>query len=101
LLQFARGTKPNKISSNQPTVELRAIAASLLEDLNKEDGNSLPTTSFKSQLAQISLIKQKQLGDYLSVCALRLQSVLPEEESNRTRKAAEEHLCILKAILSI
>ena len=88
--------------SNSPTVELKSIASTLLKELNKdEEGDTTANVSFKDQLNQISLIKQRQLSDYLQVCILRLQSTPPEEESDRTRRSAEDHLCILKAILSV
>jgi hypothetical protein len=96
----------NKMSSNQsnqPTVELKAIAASVLGELQDEGlSEPLPTGStFQAQLNHIDQIKTRQLSDYIEVCILRLQHISPEEESTRTELAAQDHLCILKAILSV
>jgi hypothetical protein len=90
--------------SNQPTVELKAIAASVLREFQDEGlSEPLPTgsTTFQSQLNHIDQIKTRQLSDYIEVCILRMQNVSPEEESRRAQLVAQDHLCILKASLSL
>ena len=92
----------NTISTNsKPTVELKAIATNVLKDLQDE---GLPVSvggTFQSQLNQIDQIKARQLSDFIEVCVLRLHCFNPEEESTKAAKVAEDHLCILKAILSL
>jgi len=89
--------------SNKPTVELKSIATNVLKGFQEEGlVESLPTgSSFQSQLNHIDQIKTRQLSDYIEVCILRLHNSTPEEESSRAAQVAQDHLCILKAILSV
>ena len=89
--------------SNQPTVELKAIATNVLKTL-QDKGLAEPSntgSSFQTQLTQIDQIKTRQLTDYIEVCNLRLHSFSPEGDSSKAAQIAEDHLCILKAILSV
>lgn len=92
--------KHKQKSATQPTVELKAIANSVLTELHEEVQEDAPTTTFNAQLAQVALIKTRQVNDYLKVCVLRLQHEDTDRTSVKIKERVQDHLCILKAILS-
>lgn len=79
--------------SNQPTVELKNIAVSVLQKLQNDPPD--PASTFQAQLAQITLIKTQQLHDYLKVCVLRLDSNVPNHTSTAGNTAATDFLNVV------
>jgi hypothetical protein len=92
--------KLNHKSVTQPTVELKSIANTILNELQGEVEDDAHQTTFNTQLAQISLIRTRQLNDYLKVCVLRLQHEDPHNTSEKITHRVQDHVSILKAILS-
>jgi hypothetical protein len=92
--------KLNHKSVTQPTVELKSIANTILNELHGEVEDDAHQTTFNTQLAQISLIRTRQLNDYLKVCVLRLQHEDPHNTSEKITHRVQDHVSILKAILS-
>jgi hypothetical protein len=92
--------KPHNTCTTQPTVELKSIAHTVLEELHAGVEDDAHKTTFNTQLAQISLIKTRQLNDYLKVCSIRLHHEDSAKTSDKIITRAQDHVCILKAILS-
>ena len=89
-------------SSTPVTVELKSIACKVLKELEAEspaEAGTDPANTFNAKLEKIKRIKVRQTCDYLKVCVIRLQgsNVTPDTS---IQKRAEDHLCILKALLS-
>jgi hypothetical protein len=97
------------------TLELKAVAAEVLQGLETDPATSqiasealqlqpiedTSTSLFNKRLAQIALIKNRQLHDYLKVCLVRLKTNEHEQSTPISQNHAEDHLCILKALLSV
>jgi hypothetical protein len=115
---FAIQTEKKKKTKNQcvtfATVELKAIALNVLDNLKSDpetaaiaseviqthiDTNK-PESVFNTRLTQITLIKNRQVHDYLKVCLIRLQTTEETHGQSTSQTRAEDQLCILKALLS-
>jgi hypothetical protein len=96
------------------TLELKSVAEEVLKELKTDPATSQiasevvktppgsePLSLFNTRVAQITLIKNRQLHDYLKVCSIRLQTNEDQQTTNTSQKRAEDQLCILKAILSV
>ena len=81
-------------------MELKSIAYTVLDELHAGVEDDAHKTTFNAQLAQISLIKARNLNDYLKVCLIRLNQEDSNKTSDKIKQRVEDHVCILKAILS-
>lgn len=76
-----------------------SVAATIASEVVQADTHT-ETSLFNTRLAQISLIKTRQLHDYLKVCSIRLQTD-DKLDTPSSQKRAEDQLCILKALLAV
>jgi hypothetical protein len=95
------------------TLELKAVAEEVIQGLQTDPATSkiasevvhtdedTSTSLFNRRLTQITLIKNRQLHDYLKVCLVRLQTNEYKQDTSVSQTHATDHLCILKALIAL